>query len=445
MERNRWKKVTTSVVTLFLLVLSVSAGMVTVRPTTAHADVQVPGWEWNTDCPTPPPSCDPKVTTVTNQTTGASKGAVRFNTFYRNVTSTSKTSSGTTYELYCAARGSLYEAKASSATGASPTIAPSGTMTRPSASGGSSGLTCPGDNLYPRRLVVLNTWSGESQQTVLEKYFGTSGSSTGTGSSGCNFGTVRASYIDGEFRIYFAITPPAPSQGWEVFVPDPGNGATNVYPVLQISAVMVTGATNWYGGRIDMPPPTDYTYRLQVKGNPNCYKIGPVSLTELAVADYGDATSGEDAEYGCNGWNPLNYLKCLFIPKTLGQQWSELTDTAKTRPPLSIIVGGVSWMQFFYNMFKEDYETEAWRASWACDSDGDGQGDGNCGAGVLDVKYDRDNPSHRIKFDLLGYAANFMATNPTAIWFNRFVGIVFWFAFFVWAWDRIGSSFGSRG
>jgi hypothetical protein len=79
------------------------------------------------------------------------------------------------------------------------------------------------------------------------------------------------------------------------------------------------------------------------------------------VATDEDGSNSGDGE-SCWSLNPITVLKCAlrwaFVPTTIADQWSELADNLRSKPPFSIVYGGFTWAWEFVDMTIDAFGTE---------------------------------------------------------------------------------------
>lgn len=69
----------------------------------------------------------------------------------------------------------------------------------------------------------------------------------------------------------------------------------------------------------------------------------------------GDATNSSNGNCGFS-LNPFHYLKCLFEPTDTMQRWHDFANTAQTHPPISVIVGGYSFVTSTFSAFTSNIQ-----------------------------------------------------------------------------------------
>lgn len=172
--------------------------------------------------------------------------------------------------------------------------------------------------------------------------------------SSSDYNDAKASWIatsTPQFHVRFHWSNPIlPSAGWTVVAPDPGTSTGSIGTVR--TSDTVDGFPNYYEGFFTLTSLSTMTARIYVgadgSGHPGCYISLTVSGSPLdGTPGLGD--TGNDTQTSTNtncgfSLNPFHYLKCLFEPSSSLQQWSDLENTAKTHPPISLIVGGISYI-----------------------------------------------------------------------------------------------------
>lgn len=127
--------------------------------------------------------------------------------------------------------------------------------------------------------------------------------------------------------------------------------------------------------------------------------------------------------------NPLNYLKCLFIPSPGSfTQWNAFQDVVKTKPPLSIASGVVSYSQGFFGGYSNCV----------------GPVHDGCGSGPAFLPNITSINGQPGSFDPITKASTFARDSGRYQFILRFVRIGMYLAFAFFCYKRITTSFGSK-
>lgn len=133
----------------------------------------------------------------------------------------------------------------------------------------------------------------------------------------------------------------------------------------------------------------------------------------------GGVAAGEDC-----GFNPVCYLASLFVPSdgTIGS-WSTLVASAQARPPISIAVGGVTFLRTAFDAI--------------------GQGSGCASVGHASCHYGfQVMGSSTYAFDPLTKAGDFMQGAGSGLFVLLQAAI--WVTGLFYVWHMVGRSFGAR-
>lgn len=167
------------------------------------------------------------------------------------------------------------------------------------------------------------------------------------------------------------------------------------------------------------------------------------SISSCANSQYGGGDVGDgntEGDYNCSGWNPINYLKCLFIPQNGVEQWNDLQEEATTSPPLSLFISGISSLDSAINTLEATAETpctglDPWGGTNGCD-----------------IKmYAPGESGHDINatpFDPFTQAGIMMqnegGTTPYGPWIYNMIAASIIFPCIWFVWTRLSKSFGGK-
>ncbi len=146
----------------------------------------------------------------------------------------------------------------------------------------------------------------------------------------------------------------------------------------------------------------------------------------------GTATDLSTGTAGGAWWNLgcqiRSAVSTLFVPTTAAQEWQALADSARTRAPVSIVVGGVGWFQAIWDALSGN--------PGGCNvvsADTSGQ----CRTGLLWM----DGQS---SLDLLSGARNWVTGSAIGQVLFRVLELAVWVPALLWMWHRLARSVGGR-
>lgn len=267
--------------------------------------------------------------------------------------------------------------------------------------------------------------------------------------------TVAGSYASGVLAVRVTLegSTAFPSGSLRIDAPDPGGDPTGTATMTITSAETVDGFPNTYYHSLPVTSISPLTARLTVLRSDAtivCH-IAAIPLSTNAISANPQDTTGIDTTppSGSNcgfSLNPLHYLKCLFWPSSSFQQWNDLKTTAETHPPLSIAIGGIT---FVTGALSPDDKTVN-----GCDPNTRDYGTTSLGVGdcthaasqfSTDGLTNTGGSSSVVSFDFLVQADYFMQNN---VWGEAVYGLcsaAIGFAFFWKIWNMISASFGGKG
>ena len=163
------------------------------------------------------------------------------------------------------------------------------------------------------------------------------------------------------------------------------------------------------------------------------YNTPPTVNPDGSVSPGGANTSTNSRDYCGFSVNPLNYLKCLFLPSDVTfRQWDSLRQTAVQKPPVSVINGGYQFVNGIMSQYGEC--TQAQVGTGGCQQTYEGK--------IKLPGSQTTSPEFRFNpFNAAGTYAKDSSVYQNVLNIIRF-GL--WMGFALYLFRRIGNSFGSK-
>lgn len=168
-----------------------------------------------------------------------------------------------------------------------------------------------------------------------------------------NFAVASVAQSGGTYQVQvrFSWTLAGFKPGtWSVFYPDPGNNNGTATQTLT-AANLVDGTTvNYYGAWSSSTSPSSLrVYAVPPSGFAGC----DVETTTILASGLNPAVGGGPAGDGSTGCgfslNVLHDFECAFTwafdDPSISDQWSSFSSTVSSHPPVSVVVGGVSFVR----------------------------------------------------------------------------------------------------
>lgn len=251
-------------------------------------------------------------------------------------------------------------------------------------------------------------------------------------------------------RFGWIIAPP--SAGWTVEYPGDGSG---MIQNMGVGSTVDGSPNTYYGSWSGVTAHTPLTATIiapTISGVPGCQVTFTLSTNQITSTPPVPPDTGSDTQTSTNtncgfSLNPFHYLKCLFEPSHSLQQWSDLKTTAQSRPPMSIIIGGITYVSDAYSFFNG-----ANASGGVCVTGGDCLG-GNAsnvpfedptfnGAQDTDASNNGSQAAHRL--DLITSMGNLVQNNGWGAAGYWIISAGIWIYGLLQIWERIASSFGSK-
>lgn len=257
-----------------------------------------------------------------------------------------------------------------------------------------------------------------------------------------DFTDVAGSYSGTTLAVRFKwLNAKKPAGGWPVYAPDPGSASGTAAMTVSTSAT-VDGQTGYYYATASLSAsPSAMTARIAAaadsSGNPGCSVS--LTLSSNAVQSSGGYDTGSSTNSHCHlSFNPIVYFQCLFWPDSSFQQWHDFEENAKVKPPLSLFIGGIPYIQAVFN----DNDTAV-----SCGTQGDN-------SNLAPLQCPGVFSSDGLAIDQAGnaYDASTLAamadvvqnTSPGQIYYHL-VEVAIAVGFLFLAWRRLAASFGEKG
>lgn len=262
-----------------------------------------------------------------------------------------------------------------------------------------------------------------------------------TPSCGAGVTDLAAGYSGQNLTVRFHWGSTAPAGGWDVYAPDPGNVSS--YPAVTGTvspSATVDGEPGYFFVTIPLAAaPSPMTVRV-VSTDPAqpCFAAGSVSSNAVGSGATQSGAGGSSQPASCALWDLPCWFQKLFFPSASLTQWQTFESNAQNKPPLSVIIGGIPYLQAAIGDF----------SGVGCSQQGTQLPD--CNTGVFStqglVPSNGGDPSLPINyphFDLLAGAATDMGTSWGKVLFTL-EQIAVWASCCYLVWGRLSRSFGGK-
>lgn len=308
---------------------------------------------------------------------------------------------------------------------------------------------CPGFGQHVNDSVLVS--NGLDSPSIWPKYTWTDPPPVVVhgGVSVCTAGDVYADGAAGlvgqTVSVRFKSLIPVPSGGWDLWVPGVATPDYDAAPTAGMgTGDAVDGSPSYYSRSFDVGAGVDATtVRVVAHGAPasSCYLL--LSVHGGAVVPGGGDVGATDPDAGSGGatcgLNPFCYIKAAlrwaFVPgQDTATLWQATITDVQSRPPVSLVSGGVPIVGTFLGMASDNYNTDGCNVTRV---------DGVCGPKLAPI-YDNGSPGDGAVFDPLTRAGQLVQTNDKASMLYKVLTVLIWGSFLLIVWRRVSQSFGEH-
>lgn len=262
--------------------------------------------------------------------------------------------------------------------------------------------------------------------------------------------TLDSSGTSGALDIRFdwsLTTPPVPSSfdHWDIYFPGDKSGAHETMS----TANTVDGSPNTYfeewTGVTAHTPLNALIQAPDIGSHLGCQLLISLSSNPINKTPTDTSTGGTGDTSGSGGpncgfsLNPFHYLKCLFEPTDTMQRWNSFASTAQSHPPISVIVGGYSFVTSTFSAFTAGPQGTANCATTGVSCPLVEGGVGGTFADPTGIN----SGAHRM--DIVGAAGDDVQNNTWGHATYVMLEYAFVLGTFIGIWRMVSASFGGKG